>query len=76
MAAANLLERRRSGFLREGRRVEDEGGLGLGFGFLGVGTEVGTAAAAVAIGGALCKQIREANDCSDLTMNRVRVLRV
>lgn len=48
--------------------------MGLGLGFLGGGTEFGAAAAAAAaIGGALCKQIREANHCSDGTMDGVRV---
>ena len=64
MAAANLLESKRRGFRREGRRLEDEGGLGL----LGSGiAEVGAAAAPAAVAGVLCKQIKEANGCSNLT---------
>ena len=59
----------RRGFLREGLRFE-VGRLGLGL--LGGGTEVDAAAAAAAMEGALCKQIREANGCSNLTMNGAR----
>ena len=65
MAAANLLESKRRGFRREGRRLEaEQGGLGL----LGSGiAEVGAAAAPAAVAGVLCKQIKEANGCSNLT---------
>ena len=72
VAAANLLESMRRGFLREGRRLEDAGVLGLG---LGLGTEVG-AAGATAIGGALCKQIREADGCSNVTLHWTGWVRV
>ena len=66
------MESIRRGFLREGLRLEDEEGTWLGLGLLGGGTEVdapAAAAATAAIGGALCKQIREANGCNNLTMN-------
>ena len=61
----------RRGFLREGLRLLEVGRMGLGL--LGGGTEVdAAAAAAAAMEGALCKQIREANGCSNLTMNGAR----
>ena len=74
MAAANLLDSIRRGFLREGLRLLEVGRMGLGLGLLGGGTEVdaAAAAAAAAMEGALCKQIREANGCSNLTMNGAR----
>ena len=66
------MESIRRGFLREGLRLLEEVGR-MGLGLLGGGTEVdAAAAAAAAMEGALCKQIREANGCSNLTMNGAR----